>query len=185
MVSEIKKNTEVKMNKSIDNFINNLGKIRTGRAHPGLLDHVLVKYYDSLVSISQVASVVVSDAKTITVQPWEAKMVAPIDKAIRDSDLGLNPITTGTVIRVPMPALTEERRKSLIKVVKSEAEEARISVRNLRRDANSELKQQLKSKVITEDDDKRIQDEIQHLTNKYIVEIDKLTSEKEKELLTV
>ena len=185
MTAEIKKQAETKMHKSIESYRNNLSKIRTGRAHAGLLDHVVVDYYGSMVPISQVASVTVTDVQTVTVQPWESKMAAIIEKAIRDSDLGLNPAINGNVIRVPMPSLTEERRKELIKVVKVEGEEAKVAIRNIRRDANSELKVKLKDKLITEDDDKRGQDEIQKLTDKYIADVDKLTLDKEKELLTV
>ncbi|HRG62048.1 MAG: ribosome recycling factor [Neisseriales bacterium] len=185
MTSEIKKQAETKMGKSLDSYKNTLTKIRTGRAHAGLLDHVQIDYYGAMMPINQVATVTASDARTLTVQPFEAKMSGAIEKAIRDADLGLNPATNGNTVRVPMPALTEERRKELIKVVKGEAEEAKVAVRNVRRDANSELKAKLKDKAITEDDDKRTQDEIQKFTDKYIAEIDKLTADKEKELLTV
>lgn len=185
MTSEIKKQSEAKMNKSLENYKTNLSKIRTGRAHAGILDHVQVDYYGSMVPISQIASVTVTDARTVSVQPWEGKMAGVIEKAIRDSDLGLNPANNGGVIRVPMPPLTEERRKELIKVVKSEGEEAKVAIRNIRRDANNELKAKLKDKLITEDEDKRSQDEIQKMTDKFIVEIDKATADKEKELLTV
>ncbi len=185
MTSEIKKQAETKMGKSLDSYKNTLTKIRTGRAHAGLLDHVQIDYYGAMMPINQVATVTASDARTLTVQPFEAKMSGAIEKAIRDADLGLNPATNGNTVRVPMPALTEERRKELIKVVKGEAEEAKVAVRNVRRDANSELKAKLKDKAITEDDDKRTQDEIQKFTDKYITEIDKLTADKEKELLTV
>lgn len=185
MTNEIKKQAETKMQKSVENYKSNLSKIRTGRAHAGILDHVQVDYYGSILPVNQVANVTVSDARTVMVQPWEAKMSATIEKAIRDSDLGLNPIGSGSTIRVPMPPLTEERRKELIKVVKGEGEEAKVAVRNIRRDANADLKAKLKDKLISEDDDKRGQEEIQKLTDKYIVEIDKATAEKEKELLTV
>ncbi len=185
MTSEIKKQTETKMSKTLENYKGTLGKIRTGRAHAGILDHVQVDYYGSMMPINQVATVNVSDARTLNVQPFEAKMAGIIEKAIRDADLGLNPATNGSTVRVPMPPLTEERRKELIKVVKAEAEDAKVAVRNLRRDANNELKAKLKDKEITEDDDKRGQDEIQKITDKFIVEIDKLTADKEKELLTV
>lgn len=185
MTAEIKKNAETKMIKSIESYKSTLTKIRTGRAHSGLLDHIQIDYYGSMMPINQVATVTASDARTLTVQPFESKMAGAIEKAIRDSDLGLNPATNGNTVRVPMPALTEERRKELIKVVKSEAEDAKVAVRNIRRDANNELKVQLKAKEITEDDDKRTQDEIQKSTDKYITEIDKLTADKEKELLTV
>lgn len=185
MVVEIKKNAEIKMHKSIESYKNNLAKIRTGRAHAGILDHILVDYYGAMMPINQVATITVSDVRTINVQPWEAKMAGNIEKAIRDSDLGLNPISSSSTIRVPMPVLTEERRKELIKVVKSEGEEAKVAVRNIRRDANAELKAKLKDKLISEDDDKRTQDDIQKLTDKHIVEIDKLTQEKEKEMMTI
>jgi ribosome recycling factor len=185
MTTEIKKHAETKMIKSVDSYRITLGKIRTGRAHAGLLDHVQVDYYGSMMPINQVATVSASDARTLTVQPFEAKMAAVIEKAIRESDLGLNPASNGSTVRVPMPALTEERRKELIKVVKNEAEDAKVAVRNIRRDANAELKAQLKEKLITEDDDKRGQDEIQKMTDKFISEIDKITADKEKELLTV
>lgn len=185
MINDIKRQVENRMNKALEHFRVNLSKIRTGRAHSGILDTVSVDYYGTLVPITQVATITVSDARTILVQPWEAKMSAQIDKAIRDSDLGLNPISSSSTIRVPMPALTEERRKELIKVVKSEAEDAKVSMRNIRRDANSELKIKLKDKLITEDEDKRGQDEIQKITDKYIIEIDHITQDKEKELMTV
>lgn len=185
MISEIVKQAESKMHKSIDNHRVNLSKVRSGRAHPGLLDHVSVDYYGSMMPISQVANVTVSDARTITVQPWEVKMAGVIEKAIRESDLGLNPANNGGLIRVPMPPLTEERRRELIKLIKSEAEEAKVAVRNIRRDANNELKALEKDKSITEDEEKRTQDEVQKITDKCVVEIDRLTQEKEKELLTV
>lgn len=185
MISESKSQAQSKMQKSVENYKTNLSKVRTGRAHAGLLDHVQVDYYGSMVPISQVASVVVSDVSTITVQPWESKMASVIEKAIRDSDLGLNPASSGNLIRVPMPSLTEDRRKELIKVIKAEAEEAKVAVRNIRRDANVDFKNAFKDKVITEDEEKRGQDEIQKLTDKYIAEVDKLMLDKEKELLTV
>ncbi len=185
MTSEIKKQAEHKMIKSVDSYKNTLTKIRTGRAHAGLLDHVQIDYYGSMMPINQVATVTASDARTLTVQPFEAKMAPTIEKAIRDADLGLNPASNGSTVRVPMPALTEERRKELIKVVKGEAEEAKVAVRNIRRDANSDLKAKLKEKLITEDDDKKGQDYIQKMTDKFIIEIDKVTADKEKELLTV
>lgn len=185
MTAEIKKQAESKMIKSLDSYKGTLSKIRTGRAHAGLLDHVQIDYYGSMMPINQVATVTASDARTLTVQPFDAKMAGIIEKAIRESDLGLNPATNGSTVRVPMPALTEERRKELIKVVKSEAEDAKVAIRNIRRDANSDLKAKLKEKEITEDDDKRGQDEVQKMTDKFIVDVDKLTAEKEKELLTV
>lgn len=185
MTTEIKKQTTAKMARTIEAYKVTLSKIRSGRAHAGILDHVQVDYYGSMMPINQVATVMVSDAKTLNVQPFEAKMAGVIEKAIREADLGLNPATNGNSVRVPMPPLTEERRKELIKVVKSEAEDAKIIIRNLRRDANNELKAKLKDKEISEDDDKRSQDEIQKLTDKYVAEIDELTHDKEKELLTV
>lgn len=185
MTSEIKKSSETKMLKSVENYKNTLTKIRTGRAHPGLLDTVQIDYYGSMMPINQVATVTASDARTLTVQPFEAKMAAAIEKAIRDADMGLNPSANGSTVRVPMPALTEERRKELIKVVKSEGEEAKVAIRKIRQNGNNELKTKLKDKEITEDDDKRGQDEIQKLTDKFITEIDKMTAEKEKELLKV
>lgn len=184
-IAEIKKNAEQKMLKSIEAFKVELSKIRTGRAHPGILDQVQVEYYGSLVPISQVANVTLQDARTISVQPWEKGMGAKIEKAIRESDLGLNPASQGDLIRVPMPPLTEERRKELTKVVKSAGEDAKIAVRNLRRDANDHAKRLLKDKEITEDDDRRSQDEVQKLTDKTIAEIDKLVQGKEAEVLAV
>jgi ribosome recycling factor len=184
-VADIRKGTEQKMQRSIDAFRNDLSKIRTGRAHTGLLDHIQVDYYGSPVPISQVANLTLVDARTIGVQPWEKKMVPVVEKAIRESDLGLNPATHGDVIRVPMPALTEERRRELTKVARSEAETARVSVRNLRRDANEQLKKLVKDKEISEDDERRAADEVQKLTDKFVAEIDKLVSTKEAEIMTV
>jgi len=185
MIADVKKTTESKMQKTVEALKHDLAKVRTGRAHTGLLDHIMVDYYGSMTPLTQVASVSLMDARTIAVQAWEKNLTAKLEKAIRDSDLGLNPATNGDVIRVPMPALTEERRKDLIKVVRSEAEGARVSVRNVRRDANSELKSLVKDKQISEDDDRRGQDDVQKLTDKYIAEIDKLLAEKEKDLMTV
>ncbi|WP_454764080.1 ribosome recycling factor [Cupriavidus campinensis] len=184
-VADTKKSAEQKMQKSIEAFRADLAKIRTGRAHTGLLDHIQVDYYGSMVPISQVANIGLADARTINVQPWEKKMVGAVEKAIRDADLGLNPATMGEVIRVPMPALTEERRKELAKVVKGEAEGAKVAVRNLRRDANEQFKKLIKDKTISEDDERRGQDEVQKLTDKFVAEIDKLVAEKEKEIMTV
>jgi len=184
-VADTKKSVEQKMQKSIEAFRADLAKVRTGRAHTGLLDHVQVDYYGSMVPISQVAAVSLADARTISVQPWEKKMVQAVEKAIRDGDLGLNPATMGDVIRVPMPPLTEERRKELTKVVKGEAEGAKVAVRNLRRDANEQFKKLVKDKAISEDDERRGQDEVQKLTDKFVAEIDKLVAEKEKEIMTV
>ena len=173
------------MGKSLDTLKNDLGKVRTGRAHTGLLDHIQVDYYGSMVPIAQVANLTLSDARTITVQPWEKKMASVIEKAIRDSDLGLNPSTMGDMIRVPMPALTEERRKEMAKLVKSEGESAKVAIRNIRRDANNHLKDALKAKTVSEDEEKRAQDDIQKLTDRFIAEVDKSVAEKEKELMTV
>src|SRR5882757_9880459 len=173
-VADIRKGAEQKMQRSIDAFKNDLSKIRTGRAHTGLLDHIQCDYYGSPVPISQVANVTLIDSRTIGVQPWEKKMVQLAEKAIRDSDLGLNPATQGDVIRVPMPMLTEERRRELVKVVKNEAESAKIAVRNLRRDANEQAKKLVKDKDISEDDERRSQDDVQKLTDRYVAEIDKL-----------
>jgi ribosome recycling factor len=185
MITELKKTTEQKMQKSLESLKNDLGKVRTGRAHTGLLDHVQVDYYGSMVPINQVANINLLDARTIGVQPWEKPMIAKVEKAIRDSDLGLNPSTMGDTVRVPMPALTEERRKDLIKVVRAEAENARIAIRNLRRDANGQLKDAVKAKEISEDDERRAEDEVQKLTDRYIAEADKLLAEKEKDLMQV
>ena len=160
-------------------------KIRTGRAHVGLLDHLTVDYYGTMVPLSQVAQVGLGDSRTITVQPWEKKMVQVVEKAIRDSDLGLNPATSGDVVRVPMPPLTEQRRKELVKVVKHEGENAKVAVRNLRRDANHHVKELLKAKQVSEDEDRRAEETIQKLTDRYVAEIDKLIAEKEKEVMTV
>jgi ribosome recycling factor len=184
-VADIRKGVEQKMQRSIDAFKNDLSKIRTGRAHTGLLDHIQVDYYGSPVPISQVANLTLIDARTIGVQPWEKKMVQVVEKAIRESDLGLNPATQGDVIRVPMPALTEERRRELSKVARSEAETAKIAVRNLRRDANEQLKKLVKDKEISEDDERRAGDDVQKLTDKFVSEIDKLVTTKEAEIMTV
>jgi ribosome recycling factor len=184
-IAEIKKNTEQKMQRSLDALKNDLAKVRTGRAHTGLLDHVQVDYYGSLVPISQVANLTMIDARTIGVAPWEKKMVAAVEKAIRESDLGLNPATQGELIRVPMPALTEERRRELTKVVKSEGETAKVAIRNLRRDANNGLKELLKSKEISEDDERRAQDDIQKLTDKSIADVDRMVQQKEADIMTV
>ena len=184
-VADVKKNAEQKMHKSIDTLKADLAKVRTGRAHVGILDHVMVDYYGNPTNITQVANVTLIDARTIGVQPWEKKMVGAVEKAIRDADLGLNPSTQGDVIRVPTPPLTEERRREMVKLVKSEAEDAKIAVRNIRRDANEVLKKLLKDKACSEDDERRAQDEVQKLTDKFVAEVDKLVAEKEKEVLTV
>jgi ribosome recycling factor len=173
------------MAKSIETLKGDLAKVRTGRAHTGILDHVMVDYYGSPTAINQVANMTLVDARTIGVQPFEKKMAAAIEKAIRDADLGLNPSSQGDQIRVPTPPLTEERRKEMVKLVKGEGEDAKIAVRNIRRDANEQLKKLVKDKAISEDDERRGSDDIQKLTDKAIVDIDKLLSEKEKEVLTV
>ncbi len=184
-IADIKKTAEQKMARSVESFKNEIHKIRTGRAHPGILDQVQVDYYGSNVPLTQVANVTLLDARTISVQPWEKGMGAKIEKAIRESDLGLNPSTQGDLIRVPMPALTEERRRDLTKIVRNAGEDARIAVRNLRRDANDHAKRLLKDKEISEDDERRSLDEMQKLTDRTIVEIDRLVSAKEAEVLAV
>jgi ribosome recycling factor len=185
MIADVKKSAEQKMQKSVEALKADLGKVRTGRAHTGLLDHIQVDYYGTPTPINQVANVNLLDARTIGVSPWEKRLASAIEKAIRDSDLGLNPATVGEVVRVPMPALTEERRKDLIKVVKHEAENARVAVRNIRRDANTHLKELLKDKKISEDDERRAQDDIQKLTDRYIAEVDKLLHAKEADLMAI
>lgn len=185
MIDETKKTTESKMLKTLEALKNDLQKIRTGRAHVGLLDHVQVDYYGSPVPVNQVANITLVDARTLGVQPWEKNMVQKVEKAIRDSDLGLNPATQGDLIRVPMPALTEERRRDLIKVVKQEGEGAKVAIRNLRRDANNHLKDALKKGEIPEDNERKAQDDIQKLTDKYIAEVDKMLAAKEAELMQV
>ena len=185
MIPELKKTAETKMQKSLEALKHDLAKVRTGRAHTGLLDHVQVEYYGSMVPLSQVANVTLVDARTIGVQVWEKPMASKVEKAIRDCDLGLNPASQGEVIRVPMPALTEERRKELIKVVKHEGENAKVAIRNLRRDANTHLKDALKKKEISEDDERRAQDDVQRLTNGCIAEVDKMLVEKEKDLMAI
>ena len=184
-IAELKKTTDAKMNKTIEAFKTDLAKVRTGRAHPGLLDHVMVDYYGTQTPLNQVAKITLIDARTIGVTPFEKKMVQAVDKAIRSSDLGLNPATAGETIRVPMPLLTEERRKELTKVVKHEAENARIAIRNLRRDANHALKEALKKKEVSENDERRAQDDVQKLTDSHIAAIDKLLQQKEAELMAV
>ncbi len=184
-IADIKKNAEAKMAKSIESFKNELQKIRTGRAHPGILDQVQVEYYGSMLPISQVANVSLIDARTISVQPWEKSMAKPIEKAIRESDLGLNPSSLGELIRVPMPALTEERCPDLTKVVRNAGEDARIAVRNLRRDGNDQAKRLLKDKLISEDEERRSIDDVQKLTDRVISEIDRLVASKEAEVLAV
>lgn len=184
-IADIKKNAETKMAKTIESFKGELQKIRTGRAHPGLLDQVHVDYYGSMVPISQVANVTLLDARTISVQPWEKGMGAKIEKAIRESDLGLNPASQGDLLRVPMPPLTEERRRDLTKVVRHAGEEARIAARNLRRDGNEHLKKLLKDKEISEDDERRALEQLQRLTDGTIAEIDRLVAGKEAEIMAV
>ncbi|MBC7415633.1 MAG: ribosome recycling factor [Herminiimonas sp.] len=184
-IADVKKNTDQRMNKSIETLKADLAKVRTGRAHIGILDHVHVDYYGNPTLLSQVANVTLIDARTIGVQPFEKKMVAGVEKAIRDADLGLNPSTQGEMIRVPTPPLTEERRKEMVKLVKSEAEDAKIAIRNIRRDANEGLKKILKDKACSEDDERRAQDEVQKMTDRFVTEVDKLVADKEKEVLTV
>ena len=183
--AEIRKTAEAKMGKSLEALKTELQKIRTGRAHPGILDQVHVDYYGSMVPISQVANVSLLDARTISVQPWEKGMGAKIEKAIRESDLGLNPSSQGDLLRVPMPALTEERRRELTKVVRHAGEEAKVAVRNLRREGNEQLKKLVKDKAISEDEERRAQDDMQKLTDRFIVEVDKLVAAKEQELMTI
>ncbi len=185
MTEDIIDDAQQRMKKSLDAFGNELSKIRTGRAHPVLLEHVMVSYYGNEVPINQAANVNVVDARTLGITAWDKNMVPDIEKAIRNSDLGLNPVTAGEVIRVPLPPLTEERRKELTKVVRHEAEKARISVRNIRRDANSHLKPLVKDKTITEDDERRAEAEVQKLTDAHIVEIEKMLEVKEKELMEI
>jgi ribosome recycling factor len=185
MIADIKKTAEQKMKKSLEALRADLAKVRTGRAHAGILDHVMVDYYGTPTAIPGVANVTLIDARTIGVTPWEKKMTHAVEKAIRDADLGLNPSTTGDIVRVPMPALTEERRRDLTKIVKGEGENAKVAVRNVRRDANTQLKELLKKKSIAEDEERRAQDEIQKLTDRHIAEIDKALQTKEAELMAV
>ena len=185
MLDEIKKDAADRMKKSVASLQQELTKIRTGRAHTSLLDHITVEYYGSQVPLNQVSNVNVEDPRTLTVSPWEKEMVPVIEKAIMNSDLGLNPATAGTVIRVPLPPLTEERRKDMIRVVRNEAEGGRIAVRNIRRDAIHDIKDLLKEKMIGEDDEHRAEDEIQGITDKYVAEIDKILADKEEELMEV
>ncbi|WP_233234678.1 ribosome recycling factor [Bordetella sp. LUAb4] len=184
-VADTKKSAESRMSKSIETLKVNLSKIRTGRAHTGILDHVQVEYYGSPVPVGQVANVNLVDARTLSVQPYEKQMAGPIEKAIRESDLGLNPVSMGETIRVPMPALTEERRRDLTKVVRNEGEDAKIAVRNLRREANDTLKKLVKDKTISEDDERRAQDDVQKLTDRCVADIDKMVTQKEAEIMTV
>ncbi len=185
MLQDIKKDADARMGKSVESLRSELKKLRTGRAHTSLLDHITVEYYGSDVPLSQVANIGVEDARTLTITPWERSMVQPVEKAIMTSDLGLNPNTAGTVIRVPLPPLTEERRRDMGKVVRHEGENAKVAIRNIRRDALHTVKELLKEKEITEDDDRRAHDEIQQLTDKHIALVDKVVEEKEQELLEV
>lgn len=184
-LADVKKNAEQRMHKSLDALKADLGKVRTGRAHAGLLDHVSVDYYGTQTPIPKVANVSLLDARTLGVSPWEKKMLGAIEKAIRESDLGLNPASHGDMVRVPMPALTEERRRDLVKVIKHEGENAKVAVRNLRRDANHALKELLKNKAVSEDEERRAQDDIQKLTDRHIADIDKMIAAKEAELIAV
>ena len=185
MLDEIKKTADLKMQKSLESLKNDLAKVRTGRAHVGLLDHVMVEYYGSMVAVNQVANVNLGDSRTINVQPYEKNMIGKVEKAIRDCDLGLNPATNGDLIRVPMPMLTEERRRDLTKIVRNEAEGAKVSIRNARRDANDALKKLLKDKEASEDDERRAQDEVQKMTDKAVIEVDRLLQVKEAELMAI
>jgi ribosome recycling factor len=185
MIADIKKSAEDKMKKSVEALRVDFGKVRTGRAHTGILDHVKVDYYGNPTPIAQVANITVIDAHTLGVQTWEKSMAGKVEKAIRDADLGLNPANVGEIIRVPMPPLTEERRKELVKLVRGEAENGKVAVRNIRRDAIAHLKELLKNKEISEDDERRAQDEIQKLTDKYIAEAEKHLADKEKDLMAV
>lgn len=184
-LAEIRKSADSRMGRSIEALKVNLSKIRTGRAHAGLLDHITVEYYGSMVPVSQVSNVTVVDARTLSVQVWEKTVAGAVEKAIRESDLGLNPIPMGDNIRVPLPALTEERRRDLTRVVRSEGEDAKVAVRNLRREANDALKKMLRDKEISEDDERRSQDDIQRLTDKFVGQIDELVAQKEAEIMTV
>jgi ribosome recycling factor len=184
-VADVKKTAQDKMAKSLETLKADLAKVRTGRAHTGILDHVMVDYYGSPTALPMVANLTLIDARTIGVQPYEKKMLNTVEKAIRDADLGLNPSTFGEMIRVPTPALTEERRKEMVKLVKSESEDAKIAVRNIRRDANEQLKKLVKDKAISEDDERRASDDVQKLTDKFVADIDKMVVDKEKEIMTV
>lgn len=184
-LADVKKSAEQKMMKSIETLKGDLAKVRTGRAHIGMLDHIHVDYYGASTALTQVANVTLIDSRTLGVQPWEKKMLPVVEKAIRDSDLGVNPSSQGELIRVPTPPLNEERRKEMVKLVKGEAEDAKIAIRNVRRDANEALKKMLKDKACSEDEERRVQDEVQKLTDKFVSDVDKLVAEKEKEVLTV
>jgi len=184
-LADVKKSATERMGKSIETLKADLAKVRTGRAHTGILDHIQVDYYGAATALTQIANVTLLDARTIGVQPWEKKMITTVEKAIRDADLGLNPSTQGDVIRVPTPPLTEERRKEMVKVVKGEAEDAKIAIRNIRRDANEQVKKLVKDKLASEDDERRSNDETQKLTDKFVVDVDKIVADKEKDILTV
>ncbi len=185
MIDDIQKDATLRMGKSVESLVHELAKLRTGRAHPSLLDHIMVSYYGSDVPLSQVSNINVEDARTLTITPWEQNMVAPVEKAIMNSDLGLNPNTAGNVIRVPMPPLTEERRKDMIRIVRQEAENARVAVRNIRRDANHHLKDLVKEKLASEDDERKAEEQVQKLTDQHIKEIDALLEKKEADLMEV
>lgn len=185
MINDIKKDAETRMGKSVESLKSELTKLRTGRAHTSLLDHIMVEYYGSQVPLNQVANISVADARTLTVQPWEKPMVQKVEKAILESDLGLNPATAGEIIRVPLPALTEERRKDMIRLVRQEGENARVAIRNIRRDAISDFKSLLKEKEITEDEEHKAEDDMQKLTDKYIARVDEALDVKEKDLMEI
>lgn len=185
MINELKKDAEVRMQKSLDALANNFNKIRTGRAHPSILDGITVSYYGTDTPLNQVANITVEDARTLAISPWEKPMVPEIEKAIMKSDLGLNPATSGDLIRLPMPALTEETRKGFIKQARAEAENARVSIRNVRRDILSDVKALLKEKEITEDEDRRAHDDVQKITDKYVAEVDKALAAKETDLMEI
>lgn len=185
MINQAKQQAQTRMTKCLESLRDAFSKIRTGRAHPSLLDHIHVDYYGSKMPISKVANIATQDARTLTITPWDGNMVGPIEKAIQQSDLGLNPMTAGTLIRVPLPSLTEERRKDLIKVVKHEAEHARVAIRAVRRDANTEVKALLKDKKISEDDERRAEEDVQKLTDQFIAQVEKMLAEKEKDLMHV
>jgi ribosome recycling factor len=185
MIADVKNTAEQKMTKSVEALKADLSKVRTGRAHTGLLDHIQVDYYGSMMPLSQVANVTLADSRTIGVQPWEKKMIPVVEKAIRDADLGLNPATSGDVIRIPMPSLTEERRKELIRVVHKEAEAARVAVRNIRRDANDQFKKLLKDKQCSEDDERHAQVDMQKLTDRFIADVDRVMQAKEADLMAI
>lgn len=185
MIEEIIEDAKVRMGKSVESLKGDLQKIRTGRAHPSLLEHIMVPYYGSPTPLKQVANVTAEDARTLAVTPWEKDMIGPIEKAILESDLGLNPNTAGTVMRIPLPPLTEERRRDMTKMVRSEGEGAKVAIRNIRRDANNDFKDLVKDKEISEDDERRAQDSIQKLTDQYVAEVDKVVEVKEKELMEI